>query len=145
MAATSAARTTGVTPRQTAVLAAIRASIVDRGYPPTVREIGRAVGGNASSIAYQLGQLEAKGLIRRNPKSSRGIALVDTGRAASTSTLTPERYDTWATRYRDAMTYTTLPPALFADAKLMLTVIDELCDEVSRLKQYAADRGLAAT
>ncbi len=46
---------TGLTPRQQRVLAHIKDSIEKRGYPPSMREIGEAVGlTSSSSVAHQL-------------------------------------------------------------------------------------------
>ncbi|MDI6097447.1 transcriptional repressor LexA [Actinoplanes sp. NEAU-A12] len=65
-----------LTPRQLRILAVIGESVRDRGYPPTVREIGAAVGlVSPSSVSYQLGVLEKYGLIRRQPNNSRAVEL----------------------------------------------------------------------
>ncbi len=65
-----------LTARQQRILAVIRESVRDRGYPPTVREIGSAVGlVSPSSVSYQLGVLEKHGLIRRSPNNSRAVEL----------------------------------------------------------------------
>ena len=61
-----------------AVLAAIHAAIVARGYPPSMKEIGQAVGlVSASSVSYQLGVLARKGYIRRDPATPRSIVILD--------------------------------------------------------------------
>ena len=50
------------------MLEVIRDSIERRGYPPSVREIGEAVGlSSASSVAHQLSVLQKKGWLRRDP------------------------------------------------------------------------------
>ena len=65
-----------LTARQLRILAVIQDSVRDRGYPPTVREIGTAVGlVSPSSVSYQLGVLERYGLIRRQPNNSRAVEL----------------------------------------------------------------------
>ena len=65
---------TGLTPRQTKVLATIRDAIELRGYPPSMREIGTAVGlTSSSSVAHQLKTLEEKGFLRRDPKRPRAL------------------------------------------------------------------------
>ncbi|GGN75287.1 LexA repressor [Actinoplanes lobatus] len=65
-----------LTTRQLRILAVIRDSVRERGYPPTVREIGAAVGlVSPSSVSYQLGVLEKHGLIRRQPNNSRAVEL----------------------------------------------------------------------
>lgn len=51
-----------------------------RGYPPTVREIGRAVGISSTAVVvYNLERLEGAGYIRRYPVVSRGLALTEKG------------------------------------------------------------------
>ncbi len=63
-----------LTPRQRKILEVIRDSVERRGYPPSVREIGEAVGlASASSVAYQLGVLEKKGHLRRDPNRPRAV------------------------------------------------------------------------
>lgn len=65
---------TGLTPRQQRVLATIRDSIENRGYPPSMREIGSAVGlTSTSSVAHQLRTLEDKGFIKRDPNRPRAL------------------------------------------------------------------------
>jgi repressor LexA len=65
---------TGLTPRQQKVLATIKDSIEMRGYPPSMREIGGAVGlTSSSSVAHQLKTLEEKGFLRRDPNRPRAL------------------------------------------------------------------------
>ena len=65
---------TGLTPRQQRVLAHIKDSIEKRGYPPSMREIGEAVGlTSSSSVAHQLKVLEEKGYVRRDPNRPRAL------------------------------------------------------------------------
>lgn len=64
----------GLTQRQRRVLEVIRDSIERRGYPPSVREIGEAVGlSSASSVAHQLTVLQRKGWLRRDPNRPRAL------------------------------------------------------------------------
>jgi repressor LexA len=64
----------GLTQRQRRVLEVIRDSIERRGYPPSVREIGGAVGlSSASSVAHQLSVLQKKGWLRRDPNRPRAL------------------------------------------------------------------------
>jgi repressor LexA len=76
----------GLTQRQRRVLEVIRDSIERRGYPPSVREIGEAVGlSSASSVAHQLSVLQKKGWLRRDPNRPRALDVRlpgDTPRAA---------------------------------------------------------------
>lgn len=62
--------------RQKSILAYIRNEIMNRGYPPTVREIGEAVGLSSSSTVHShLNRLERKGYIKRDPTKPRAIEL----------------------------------------------------------------------
>jgi repressor LexA len=64
----------GLTERQRRVLEVIRDSVAERGYPPSIREIGDAVGLNStSSVAHQLRTLERKGFLRRDPNRPRAV------------------------------------------------------------------------
>src|SRR5690348_17102826 len=64
----------GLTPRQHRVLEVIRDSVERRGYPPSMREIGEAVGlTSTSSVAHQLATLERKGFLRRDPNRPRAV------------------------------------------------------------------------
>lgn len=63
-----------LTARQRKVLEVIRSSVSDRGYPPSIREIGDAVGlTSTSSVAHQLRALERKGFLRRDPNRPRAV------------------------------------------------------------------------
>ncbi len=65
---------TGLTPRQQLVLAHIKDAIELKGYPPSMREIGQAVGlTSSSSVAHQLRVLEEKGFLRRDPHRPRAL------------------------------------------------------------------------
>ncbi|WP_280270675.1 transcriptional repressor LexA [Nocardia wallacei] len=63
-----------LTVRQRKVLEVIRTSVSERGYPPSIREIGDAVGlTSTSSVAHQLRALERKGYLRRDPNRPRAV------------------------------------------------------------------------
>ncbi|MGB7449218.1 MAG: transcriptional repressor LexA [Ornithinimicrobium sp.] len=63
--------------RQRRVLEVIRDAVDRRGYPPSLREIGEAVGlTSPSSVAHQLKMLERKGFLRRDPHRPRAIEVV---------------------------------------------------------------------
>jgi repressor LexA len=65
-----------LTARQRRILEFIRTTVRERGYPPTVREIGEAVGlTSSSSVHSQLANLERKGLLTRDPTKPRAIGL----------------------------------------------------------------------
>ncbi len=64
----------GLTERQRLILQVIQDSVDERGYPPSVREMGQAVGlASSASVSYQLKELERKGFIRRDPRRPRAI------------------------------------------------------------------------
>lgn len=76
----------GLTERQRTILEVIRASVTSRGYPPSIREIGDAVGlTSTSSVAHQLRTLEKKGYLRRDPNRPRAVDV----RGGSDDTVTP--------------------------------------------------------
>jgi repressor LexA len=65
-----------LTETQERILRCIRQAIADRGEAPTVQEIGDQVGMRSrASVHYQLGELEAKHAIVREPHRRRGIRL----------------------------------------------------------------------
>src|SRR2546429_8265475 len=71
---------TTLSPRQSRILEFIRTTVRDRGYPPTVREIGEAVGlTSSSSVHAQLANLERRGLLRRDPTKPRAMELQGPG------------------------------------------------------------------
>ncbi|WP_407318233.1 transcriptional repressor LexA [Isoptericola halotolerans] len=75
-----------LTARQRRVLDTIRDSVETRGYPPTMREIGEAVGlASPSSVKHQLTTLERKGYLRRDPNRPRAMEVVEPGTAEASS------------------------------------------------------------
>jgi repressor LexA len=65
-----------LTPRQRRILEFIGETVRDRGYPPTVREIGEAVGlTSSSSVHSQLANLERKGLLHKDATKPRAIQI----------------------------------------------------------------------
>lgn len=64
--------------RQQNILQFTRGYMDDHGRPPTIREMGKAVGINSTSVVnYNLGKLEEKGYLDRDPDVSRGLRLTD--------------------------------------------------------------------
>lgn len=73
----------GLTTRQQQIVEFIRDTLADRGYAPSIREIGDAVGlTSSSSVVHQLDALAEKGVIRRDPNRPRALIL-----SASTATV----------------------------------------------------------
>src|SRR3954452_15992478 len=70
------ADSTGLTARQQKVLVFLRDEIEKRGYPPSMREIGAAVGlTSTSSVAHHLRALEALGYVKRDPNRPRALEI----------------------------------------------------------------------
>ncbi len=82
----AATRGRTLTMRQRKVMQVIRESIAERGYPPSVREIGELVGlKSPSSVAYQLKALQEKGLLRKDPRRPRAVDIRPAGGSANGS------------------------------------------------------------
>ncbi len=63
-----------LTPRQREILNVISTSMQERGYPPSVREIGEAVGLNSPSTVHNhLNTLQKMGFLRRDPTKPRAL------------------------------------------------------------------------
>ncbi|KDA06082.1 LexA family transcriptional regulator [Microbacterium sp. CH12i] len=70
-------RRKSLSPKQLAILEVIQTSIARHGYPPSMREIGDAVGlKSLSSVTHQLGQLELSGYLRRDPGKTRAMEVL---------------------------------------------------------------------
>jgi repressor LexA len=79
---------TSTTQRQQRILDFIAETVRERGYPPTVREIGEAVGlTSSSSVHAQLANLERKGMLRKDPTKPRAMSLQEPRAAAVTVPL----------------------------------------------------------
>jgi repressor LexA len=76
----------GLTRRQRKILEVIKAAVESRGYPPSIREMGEAVGlASSSSVAHQLRALEQKGFLRRDPNRPRALEVLLPGDAGTQS------------------------------------------------------------
>jgi repressor LexA len=70
-------RRTSLSDKQLAILDVIQKSVTSRGYPPSMREIGDAVGlSSLSSVTHQLNQLELSGYLRRDPNRPRALEVL---------------------------------------------------------------------
>ena len=82
----------GLTLRQRRILEVIKDTVERRGYPPSIREMGDAVGlASSSSVAHQLKMLEAKGFLRRDPNRPRALEVLLPGSAQRGTALPSER------------------------------------------------------
>ena len=80
--------------RQRQVLDYIRSTVADRGYPPSVREIGEAVGlSSPSTVHAHLSTLVREGYLRRDPAKPRAIEVLGPDDSAIASTPQVERSD----------------------------------------------------
>lgn len=69
---------TKLSKRQQQILDFIKKEVKTKGYPPSVREIGEAVGlASSSTVHGHLARLESKGYIRRDPTKPRAIEILD--------------------------------------------------------------------
>ncbi|WP_397545159.1 LexA family protein, partial [Salinibacterium sp.] len=78
--------------KQLAILDVIQRSVSGRGYPPSMREIGDAVGlSSLSSVTHQLNQLELSGYLRRDPNRPRAMeVLIDLPAIEGGADMAPE-------------------------------------------------------
>ncbi|MEN8114185.1 MAG: transcriptional repressor LexA [Actinomycetota bacterium] len=81
-----------LTDRQRQILDLITQTVRDRGYPPSVREIGDAVGlSSPSTVHSHLSALERTGYLRRDPSKPRAIEVIEDGRASGSLMRAPVR------------------------------------------------------
>lgn len=67
-----------LTTRQARILHVIQDTVEQRGYPPSLREIGEAVGlASSSSVGHQLQILQARGYITRDQNRPRALTIID--------------------------------------------------------------------
>ena len=79
-----------ITARQRRIIDYIGQTVRERGYPPTVREIGDAVGlTSSSSVHAQLANLERRGLLRRDPSRPRAMELKGPGAPRTVAVSVP--------------------------------------------------------
>lgn len=82
-----------LTERQRQVLDYIDSEVRHRGYPPSVREIGEAIGLSSSSTVHaHLAALESKGYLRRDPSKPRAIELCFDPESGATVDRRPVRH-----------------------------------------------------
>ncbi|HRW17950.1 MAG TPA: transcriptional repressor LexA [Dermatophilaceae bacterium] len=144
----------GLTVRQRRVLEVIRNSVDRRGYPPSLREIGEAVGlTSPSSVAHQLGALERKGYLRKDPHRPRAIEVVSpdakpsergyrSGDAARDAEgfLSPARHDT-ETDSGDAFPEATYVPVVGRIAAGGPILAEEVVEDVFPLPRQLVGEG----
>jgi repressor LexA len=125
--------------RQHEILEFVNRHVDAHGYPPTVREIGQAVGlTSPSTVHAHLARLESAGLIRRDRTKPRALEVMDGGRR-----------DRGATAVADERRSNVLPlvgdvaagTGLVADEQIedMVTVPDQLCSDADFLLTVKGD------
>lgn len=82
-----------ISDRQRQVLEYIRETVAGRGYPPSVREIGDALGlSSPSTVHSHLSSLAKAGLIRKDPTKPRAIEILEAAPARPTASETEIRH-----------------------------------------------------
>ena len=83
--------TGSLTKRQKEIFEYVKSYAREHGYPPTVRDIGKAVGlASSSTVHAHLANLEKVGLLRRDPTKPRAIELLDRAVGAVKDVVTPQ-------------------------------------------------------
>lgn len=84
---------TQLTDRQREILHVIESSVAERGYPPSVREIGEAVGlASPSTVHSHLHTLQRLGYLRRDPTKPRAIEVTSDTASGTTAERRPTRH-----------------------------------------------------
>jgi repressor LexA len=139
----------GLTVRQRRVLEVIRDSVDRRGYPPSMREIGDAVGlASSSSVSHQLNALVSKGYLRRDPTRPRALEIVspDAGadeigyRGGGVISLSGEVHDD-ETGSGDARPQASYVPVVGRIAAGSPILADELVEDVFPLPRQIVGEG----
>jgi len=126
-----------LTSRQQEILAFVNTHVDEHGYPPTVREIGQAVGlTSPSTVHAHLEKLEKAGLIRRDATKPRALEVIEGGRSrrGAVVELAPPVHSTVLPLVGEVAAgspvvaedrvedYLTVPDQLASDADFVLTV-----------------------
>jgi repressor LexA len=128
------------------VLLSIKDSIEKRGYPPSMREIGEAVGlTSSSSVAHQLRVLEEKGFLKRDPNRPRALEVflpeVMAARRSMGSTTAEAESSYDETGVGDAMPAATYVPMVGRIAAGGPILAEETLDEVFPLPKQLVGEG----
>ena len=123
-----------LSPRQREILEFVSSHVDQHGYPPTVREIGGAVGlTSPSTVHAHLARLESAGLIRRDPTKPRALEVIEGGRSRERSTVVVE--SPARTNVLPLMGDVAAGTGLVADEQVedMVAVPDQLCADADFL------------
>jgi repressor LexA len=129
----------GLTPRQRRVLDEIRNSVERRGYPPSMREIGEAVGlTSSSSVSHQLATLERKGFLRRDPNRPRAIEVRHPDGGTAASAYSNDVDETGSGDARPAAAYVPLVGSIAAGGPILA---DQVIEDVFPLPRQVVGEG----
>ena len=130
----------GLTPRQRKVLEVIRSAVERKGYPPSMREIGEAVGlTSSSSVSHQLAALERKGYLRRDPNRPRAIEVRSPKTPRAISSFEPSTHDeTGSGDQRPAASYVPLVGRIAAGGPILA---EEAVEDVFPLPRQVVGDG----
>lgn len=130
-------RNDALTPRQERVLQVIRDSVEGRGYPPSMREIGEAVGlTSTSSVSHQLVMLQRKGYLRRDPNRPRAVEVRMPGEPPVRAKL--PAYDEGSEQVRPNVAYVPLVGRIAAGGPV---VAEEAVEDVFALPKQLVGEG----
>ncbi|MDX6546682.1 MAG: repressor LexA [Gaiellales bacterium] len=123
-----------LSPRQREILEFVNSHVDAHGYPPTVREIGGAVGlTSPSTVHAHLARLETAGLIRRDPTKPRALEVIEGGRSRERTSVAVESPP--RTNVLPLMGDVAAGTGLVADQQVedMVAVPDQLCSDADFL------------
>ena len=130
---------TGLTPRQRRILDVVRGCVGARGYPPSMREIGQAVGlTSSSSVAHQLKVLEHKGFLRRDPHRPRALEVLVPEAAPSRARGDADMDETGVGDHRPAAAYVPVVGRIAAGGPILA---EELVEDVFPLPRQLVGEG----
>ncbi len=125
-----------LSPRQREILKFVNSHVDAHGYPPTVREIGGAIGlTSPSTVHAHLARLESAGLIRRDPTKPRALEVIEGGRSRERAVPVVAAEPPARTNVLPLMGDVAAGTGLVADQQVedMVAVPDQLCADADFL------------
>jgi repressor LexA len=125
-----------LSPRQREILTFVNSHVDAHGYPPTVREIGGAIGlTSPSTVHAHLARLESAGLIRRDPTKPRALEVIEGGRSRERAVTAAAAESPARTNVLPLMGDVAAGTGLVADQQVedMVAVPDQLCADADFL------------
>lgn len=120
-----------LTNRQSEILEFVNTHVESHGYPPTVREIGQAVGlTSPSTVHAHLARLESAGLIRRDATKPRALEVIEGGRSKARSAAVASAPPSQATLLPLVGEVAAGAPVVAEDRiEDRMAIPDQLCDD----------------